>query len=94
MATLFEMIMYETDKEHAVTKIVTFRGYQYCDRFFGASYAAKDMIMDIITDGFPSNLWWADIILLSTGMVQHWECPEVGKWSFTLWQKQELTLNF
>ena len=42
-------------------EIVTFRGRAYADTVSEAQQKAKDLILDIITDGQPEEHWWAQI---------------------------------
>ena len=65
--------------------IRTFRGYECTDDIEEARQMAKNMIMDIITDKWSNEYWWARIIDNWSGDSQLWVCPEIGKWAFSRW---------
>ena len=63
----------------------TFRGYDCTDLYTEAEQKAKDMIMDIMTDNWCEEFWWATIIDNQQNRQKLWTCPQVGQWSVTGW---------
>lgn len=63
----------------------TFRGYDCTDIYSEAEQKAKDMIMDIMTDNWSQEFWWAAIIDNQLNRQKLWTCPQVGQWSVTGW---------
>lgn len=62
--------------------IKTFRGYEEIVGEENAVSTAKDMIMDIITDGISADFWWAVILSRPTGSMKYFiECPMIGIWN-------------
>ena len=73
-------------------RVKTFRGFSEYESIREATRAAKDMILDIITDGQPSHLWWARIDWIEQKKMRIWSCPKVGVWQFSPWYDLELSL--
>lgn len=69
----------------AKIKVITFRGFYETDHIADAQRHAKDMILDIMTDGHPADLWWAEIRWYSQKVVRTISCPQIGFWSYTGW---------
>ena len=69
----------------AKVRVRTFRGYADFDSIRVAQQEAKNMILDIITDGFESSLWWAQIYWYDQQVSRTWGCPEIGKWVYSPW---------
>lgn len=65
--------------------IRTFRGYECTGDYDTAVQMAKDMIMDIITDSWCIEYWWARIIDQWSDDSQLWYCPKIGKWAHSDW---------
>lgn len=63
----------------------TFRGYDCTNLYTEAEQMAKDMIMDIMTDNWSQEYWWAAIIDNQQGQQKLWSCPQVGQWAYTGW---------
>ena len=66
-------------------EIVTFRGRAEAEDIREAQRIAKDLILDIITDGQPSDKWWAQILWHSQHVCRTWSCPTIGVWQYTGW---------
>lgn len=66
-------------------KVVTFRGYKEVSSVREAQRVAKDMILDIITDGIDSDYWWAQIYWYEKQVSRTWLCPQIGVWSYSPW---------
>ena len=64
-------------------RIKTFRGCCECLTPSRAITTAKDMIFEIITDGMPSEEWWALVQNLRDDSSFYLSCPEIGKWSYS-----------
>lgn len=69
----------------AKVRVRTFRGYADFESIREAEQEAKNMIMDIIVDGFESSLWWAQVYRYDLQVIRTWGCPEVGKWIYSTW---------
>lgn len=76
----------------AKIRVKTFRGYADFDSIRVAQQEAKNMILDIIVDGFPERFWWAQVYWYENQVLRTWSCPEVGLWSYTPWLHFELDL--
>lgn len=66
-------------------EIVTFRGRTEADNIADAQRMAKDLILDIITDGQPEEFWWAQIFWHEHHVCRTWSCPEIGVWQYSGW---------
>ena len=71
----------------AKVRVRTFRGYADFESIREAQEEAKNMILDIITDGFDSSYWWAQVFWYEKKVFRTWRCPEIGLWSYTRWDK-------
>ena len=78
----------------AKSRVRTFRGYADLDTIRVAPEKAKEMILDIMTDGFDKKFWWAQILWYDQKVSCIWSCPDVGLWNFTPWLKMnDLSLD-
>ena len=71
-------------------EVITFRGRLEVESIVDAQKKAKDMILDIITDGQPADKWWAQILWHRQHVCRTWSCPKVGLWQYTTWRPMYL----
>lgn len=76
-------------------EVITFRGRAEASTIKEAQRLAKDLILDIITDGQPVEHWWAQVLWHRQHVCRTWSCPKIGYWSYTPWLPMyEPMLNF